>query len=328
MELVYLHFTDKNIVKKGLVVAIIFLFVAVSFQPVFAINQKSKDEIINNISDNGKKLEYIIEITKENKVIRYSVFLTEKQANDLDILIDSIHSKLNNSKSNDDTINIFYDSVDSFNGLGVFPDNISINEIKQLVTGENRDLDKIRFKKEMGDGFENRFCFVSSYTTNTFTFGPIILSAFLTIVPLLAYGQFLDFLVENFHITKFKLLTMLLWVPAYILLTPLVCSFLSFYSIEPYSIGSLITYGYHVPNFWYPEYSYDVPSYGWISTHGLNGNKSYNGDFFGIFSIPLIFVTLYTGIAGFTGISIRKPDGYIFRQGFALHVKINSNSGV
>jgi hypothetical protein len=98
---------QKNIVKKGLAVAVIFLFMIVSFQPVFAINSKSKDEIIENKSNNENKLEYIIEITKENKVISYSVFLTEEEANDLDILIESIHSKLDNSKSNEDKAQIF-----------------------------------------------------------------------------------------------------------------------------------------------------------------------------------------------------------------------------
>jgi hypothetical protein len=98
---------QKNIVKKGLAVAVIFLFIIVSFQPVFAINSKSKDEIIENKSNNENKLEYIIEITKENKVISYSVFLTEEEANDLDILIESIHSKLDNSKSNEDKAQIF-----------------------------------------------------------------------------------------------------------------------------------------------------------------------------------------------------------------------------
>ena len=67
-----------------------------------------KDEIVDNKSNNENKLEYVIEIAKENKIIKYSVFLTEKQANDLDNLINSIYSKLNNSKSSDNTKNIFY----------------------------------------------------------------------------------------------------------------------------------------------------------------------------------------------------------------------------
>ena len=314
---------QKNIVKKGLVVAVIFLFIAVSFQPVFAINLKSNDELIDNKSVNENKLEYIIEVVKENKVIRYSIFLNEKEANDLDILIEGIHSKLDNSKSNDNTINIFNDAVDSFNGLGIFPENISIKEIKQLVTGENRSLDKIRFKEEMGDGFEDRFCHVASNTTNTFTFGPIILSAFLTIIPLMAYNSFLNSLDDYFHLSRFKILCWFLSIPSFILITPLICSYLSFTSMEPYSIGSLITFGYYVPDFVPDFLDYSVSSYGWISTHGLNGNKSYNGDFYGVFSIPLIIATLYIGIAGFTGISVRKPDKNVFRLGFGLHVKID-----
>ena len=317
--------------KKGLALAIIVLFIGVSYQPVFAINPKSKDETIDNNYNNENEYEYIIEITKENKVITYSVFLTEEQANDLDILIDSMHSKLNNSKSNDNTINIFYDAVDSFNNLGIFPDNISINEIKQLVTGENRDLDKIRFKEEMGNGFENRLCFVSSYTTNGYfldslNLGPIILVALLAFIPLAAYASFMDFLELTFNLSKFKLLTMLFMIPWCILITPLILSVLSIFSFEPVSIGSLITYGRYVPQILEPQYQEYFPSYGWIYTCGLNGMKSYSGYFYGmLIKIPAIFMLFYSGIVGFTGISIRKPDKSVFRLGFGLHVKIDVN---
>jgi hypothetical protein len=220
----------------------------------------------------------------------------------------------------------FYDAVDSFNGLGIFPDNISINEVKQLVTGENRVLDKIRFKSDIGDGFENRLCLVSSYSTITFSFGPIILSALLSFIPLVAYVIFFDYLDENFNITRFKLLTFLLTIPWCILFAPLLFSFLSFTSMEPCSIGSLITFGYYEPNLW-PGYHYQeyFPSYGWISTIGLNGIKSFNGDFYGrLIKIPAIFWTFYSGIVGFTGISIRKIHPYsCYRLGFALHVKVD-----
>ena len=130
---------------KTLAICIIVLFISVSFQPVFANNIKSNDEKIEYKSDNEGKLEYIIEIIREDEIIQRSVLLTKEKANDLDLLIESIHSKLDNSKSNEDTVQIYYDSVDSFYDLGVFLDTISKNEIKQLVTGENREFDKIRF---------------------------------------------------------------------------------------------------------------------------------------------------------------------------------------
>jgi len=317
----------KEWLVKTLALCIVVLFIGISFQPVFAINSKSKDEIIENKSNNENKLEYIIEITKENKVISYSVFLTEKEANDLDILIKSIHSKLNNSKSNVDTINIFYDAVDSFNGLGVFPDNISINEVKQLVIGENRNLDKIRFKNEMGDGFKNRLCLVACDTTNTLSIGPIVLLTALVFIPFFAYELF--FGTISYNLSKFKILTMLMLVPlillGYILLSLVVCSYLSITSVQPVSIGSLITFGYFEPAIFYPSYDKYCPSNGWIFTLGLNGTKSYNGSFFGqLFKIPAIYWYFYNGITGFTGISIRKPNHSIFRLGFGLQVNVGS----
>jgi len=322
---------QKNIVKKGLVIAIIFLFIAVSFQPVFAIINKSNEESIINNSVNNDKNEYIIEIVKEDEIIRHSVFLTEEEEYELETLISSVKSELNNSKSTENTDQIFYDAVDSFNSLGIFPENVSISEIKQLVTGENRNLDKIRFKEEMGDGFENRLCFVSSYTKDGYfldslNLGPIILVAFLAFFPLVAYASFISFLELNFNLSRFKLLTMLFMIPWCILITPLILSVLSIFSFQPVSIGSLITYGRYEPNILEPQYQEYFPSYGWISTIGLNGIKSYSGYFYGmLIKIPTPFILFYSGIVGFTGISIRKPDKSVFRLGFGLHVKIDIN---
>ena len=80
---------NNHLLKKSLVCAVILLFIAVSFQPIIAEKTVSAEK--ESDYNNENKYEYIIEITKENKVISYSVFLTETQANDLDILIDSIH---------------------------------------------------------------------------------------------------------------------------------------------------------------------------------------------------------------------------------------------
>ena len=306
--------------SKGLVIAVILLFIGVSFQPVFANEPTEKVTDYKTVDD--EKIEYIIEIIKTNKVIENKVYLTQQQADELEILIENIRADLNNSETQEKTKEIYNNAVNSFNNLGLFPENISINEIKQLVTGENRNLDKIRFKKEMGDGFENRFCFVACDTTYTVSLGPIILLPVLAFIPLFAYSIFLEFL-RSINISKFKTLYTLFMIPYYLLLilfsTFAYLSVLCIGSEQPISIGSLITFGCS-------GFYDDEPSNGWIFTFGLNGIKSYNGDFYGqLFGIFLLVVMLYTGIIGFTGISIRKSNVIsAFRLGFGLHVKIGS----
>lgn len=318
----------KDCLIKTLTLGIVVLFISVSIQPVFAVNLKYNDEYIND-----SKIEYIIEIVREDEVIEHTVFLTKEEANDLDILIEDIRFKLDNSESTESTYQIFYDAVDSFYSLGVFSENISINEIKDLITGKNRDINNIHFKKEINDGFENRFCFVVCNTTNTLSFGPITLLNILAFIPFAIYASFFDNLEHNFNLSRFKLLTKLFMIPYYLLyisfLSLTVCSYLSVTSRQPVSIGSLISFGYcqHSMYPWgYDEY---YSSNGWIYTLGLNGKKSYNGDFYGGLSkIWAIFWDYYNGITGFTGISIIKPDNSIFRLGFGLQVNIDNKYAV
>jgi hypothetical protein len=63
---------QKNIVKKGLVIAVIFLFIAVSFQPVFASDTISSEKA----SDLKKLLETVIDIAN-NKEIQRSILKSQ-----------------------------------------------------------------------------------------------------------------------------------------------------------------------------------------------------------------------------------------------------------
>lgn len=323
----------KKWLVKTIALNIVVLFVSVSFQPVFAVDIKQTNERLNESPlCNDETVEYVIQIFKTQKIIEYTIYLSQKQANDLEKFIDGLHSQLDTFKSTEKTIEVFYDAVDSFHDLGIFPDNISINEIKQLITGENRDLDKIRFKSETDDGFENRLCLVACNTSVTLSLGPIVLLNILAAIPVAAYVAFLNKLEYNFNLSKFKILKMLFLIPYYLLYIPFlsltICSYLSVSNKQPISIGSLITFGYcqHGLDPWsYDEY---YPSNGWIFTLGLNGKKNYTGDFYGrLLTLYAIFWDFYNGITGFTGISIRKPDNSVFRLGFALRVNVGSNYG-
>ena len=227
---------DKSI-KKGLVITVIFLFICVSFQPVFAVDIKpSNKTVIESLSGNDEKVEYVIQIIKTNKIIENKVYLTRQQADDLENLIDDIRADLNGSKSSEDTNRIFYDAVDSFNGLGIFPDNISINEIKQLVTGENRDLDKIRFKSEMDEGFKNSMCHVSGETTNTYFVGPALLLFGLMIVSwfgIVTLLGILDSFFGNFTLINLTLYTLFFLADIFCIGLPFLL--LPFYSVSPVS---------------------------------------------------------------------------------------------
>jgi len=320
---------NKNLLIKTLAVGVIFLFIAVGFQPAFAINIDSVNKIgIENGTACNDKSEYIIQIVQTDEIIEHTVYLTEEEANDLENLIDSIKSDFNSAETEEEINQIYLDSAISFKDLGLLPEDVSVDEVKQIMTGEDRDLENIRFKNEMGEGIENRLCFVTSDTTLTYTFGPMLLTAVIGYIPLVVYGLFVILISQFIDPSQYELLNLLLNVSAYfvfgILAASIILSLLSLDNRFPVSIGSIITFGRYYQEF--PnEPRYYYPSEGSISTFGLNGIKSLNKNFYGSIYPIGINSGAYIGIVGFTGINIIKLDSNVFRLGFALHVKVNTS---
>ena len=311
--------------KKGLTLAIIILFIGVSFQPVFAHDIKQTEEtVIESTSGIDEKVEYVIQIVKTNKIIEHKVYLTQQQANELENLIEGIRFDLNNSDSIEETTEIYNDAINSFNNLDLFPEDITLDEIKQLVFGETQKLYSIKFKKEIRAGFENRFCLVAGKTSSTFFSGPT----------LLLFGSLyilFEYLSANF--SNFKLLSLFFHILGFISLiisVPLMELFMIesyIYSIIPVSIGSIVTFGIRT---WSPGYHvYYYPAYGWIHTNGKNGVKNYSGWFYGqifTFDSGFTWTAYYIGIVGFTGIRIFSfsVDDINYYLGFALKVHVGT----
>jgi len=277
----------KEWLVKTLALCIVVLFIGISFQPVFAIEPS---EVTNSKTVDDEKIEYTIQIIKTNKVIENKVYLTQQQADELENLIENIRADLNNSETQEETKEIYNNAVNSFNNLGLFPENITIDEIKQLVYGETQNLHSIKFREDTREGFENRFCHVSGQTSETF-----FLSLFLNIASLIK-GYLLIFIFR------------LSWI----------------FNIRILSIGYLGNI-WVWPNTKYVEY---YPAHGWIYTNGKNGVKNYSGYFYGnlVDVHPGYGRTYYPGISGFTGITIHRkniPGVYYF--GYALKVAITTS---
>ena len=282
---------EKHLIKKGLVFAVIILFIGVSFQPIIADDIKPSDEIlIESKSGNDDKVEYVVQIIRTNKVIEHKIYLTQQQADDLENLIDNIRSDLNNSESIEETTKIYNDAINSFDNLGLFPKNITVDEIKQLVFGETQNLNLIKFRRGQRNGFENSLCYVIGRTSDTF-----FISLFLNFASLIK--GFLLIFVFRFN-----------WI----------------FNIRILSNGYL-GYTWGEPN---SKVIYYYPVDGWIYTNGINGVKNYSGSFYGnLYDISsgMGWVN-YPGISGFTGICIHKkyPKG-AFYIGFALKVSISTS---
>ena len=318
---------QKSIIKKSLVCLVFLLFIGIGIQPAFALE-------INSFNDNesgiNNKTKYIIEIIREDEIVEQSVFLNELEADELDTIIEKIRIDLDFFNSFEKTIQIYYNAVDSFSKLGIFPKEISTNEIKELSTGENRELDKIRFRSKMENGLENRFCLVSGSSSETNSFGPIVLGTFFFLIPAIFIASFISSFVNRFNLSERIigrilniLIEIFIGIPVEFLL------YLSVMSVccrQPLSIGSFLTFGSTYIGIYPWEDPVHYSSDGWIHTIGLNGIQNYSGEFYGqLNKIWVLFSTYYSGVVGFTGINIRKDESTeVFYLGFGLNVKIES----
>jgi len=305
---------EKNIVKKELVVTVVFLFIAVSFQPVFADYIKPTDKtLIESKSDSDEKVEYVIQIVKTNKVIENKIYLTQQQANELENLIENIRFDLNNSESIEETSEIYNDTIVSINGLGLLPEDMTVEEAQRLVTGCEQNpkivklLEKLYNKhKRSLDANENKLCLISGKTDGTYFLGPgyFLIDSLWWLAP----SDLRDFILFFLAIP---------WI--------------IFNYINPFAIVNLVGFGgiseYYTPDGSGPYYK-PFSASGWISTFGKNGKIEWTGNFYGhlpISSLPALFAEYHAGVFGFTGLKISsEPSGYFF-LGSSLWVKIDYN---
>ena len=314
---------QNNIFRKGLVVGIILLFIGISIAPGVTSIEFSKDK---NSKDN-ELVEITLQLCKTDGVEDHKMYITQKQNEQLEVLIKSFKANLNNAETREETIEIYNDMVVSIDELGILPENINCEEVQELVTGENSICNPEKIKsikhfntayeklknKNLGlDENENIFCLTAGVTTNTGIVGlGTILGSFRLFIMAFFYeylnpflpGDLIDFIY--FLRSEFWFFTTL------------------FSYLLPLKLGGFMIYG-NILNVGPGVTSYN-PANGWVYTLGLNGIKTWDGPIYGdIFNIPLGPFEYYFGAIGFTGIKI-LPFGSGFYLGSALRVNLGSS---
>jgi len=226
---------------------------------------------------------------------KHTIQLTQQEADEVEQLFVDIEQKLSEAETREEAEIIFKETVVELDRFGLLG-GMSVEQAQSLVTGKEHNpvvvkLFEIFYKRnheKIGNN-TNILCLIAGITDYTWFIGPIMWS----------------FLILLFKINSEVL---------YFILLSLFLSYSIFLTIFPMAFG----YNIYVGN------DDTHPAYGWLSTIGLNGKKSWNGPFIGnITRLKLIEWLEGLGVVGFTGIKIYFQPGQIgFYFGSALWVKI------
>lgn len=303
----------KEFSRKGLVFAVILLFLGVCIKPAIAND-------ISIESDYSELEEIVIQFYESDKTYIHKVMLTQEQLIELENIIYDFKNQLGSVDDTVDTETIYKNVIVSFEEFGLLPDDISIDYAQRIVTGKEQNIMIIKAleklynnKHKVLDENENLFCLISGETTKTFFTGLVPFSIHIHCILFSSRYFRFYFLLKDYNyelwewwksiFNKFSIrlvaFRMIIW---YIL-----AGILNFF---PLKIGTNIHYGGYGGYYRAPQ---EVPAEGWICTNGLLGKKNWSGSFYG-------------NVIGFTGIKIIKGFFDRYYIGTALKIRIENSS--
>ena len=170
---------QNSIVKKSLVVGIIFLFIGIGIAPSVTSIDISKNK---TVKDNLVEID--VQLFKPNGIEDHKMYITQEQNEQLDILIENFKQDIEKSESYEESVGIYKNMVVSLNKLGVLPKGMTVDEAQRLVTGRFYRFSKffsllqqfIKSAKKSniklpeqnrGDIYENLNCLLTSHATKS-----------------------------------------------------------------------------------------------------------------------------------------------------------------
>jgi hypothetical protein len=288
----------KIFIKKGLVVAVILLFIGIAFAPSINAN-------VSKASIDSELVEFTTELCGLNGAMPNTVSLSKEDAEEVEKLIDDVKRRLDNVETREETVDIFNEAVVELDKYGLLG-GLSVKQAQRLVTGgyQNRRamkvLEKLYSRNQENSDNTNLLCLITGeFDVASVCFQHLIAS----IIPLLITLTGIFFLSWNF---------LRFWINMFLCYA---------------HIGVAIGFGHNigVDNGWEKW-----PAEGWIQTNGLSGVKNWNGSVYGhltskiVMFLPMIYY--YVGCIGFTGIKVTifGVEPYYYFIGSALAVKLGS----
>jgi hypothetical protein len=297
--------------KKNFTIGLFILFIGIAVAPTinFQVVKASTDDDL-------------VEVTTQACGIKgygnATVKLTREQYQNLEQYLVDFRARLNQTSTKEEAVPIFKEAVVELDKSGLLPKGMSVEQAQRLATQINDDIPILSNLLERTahtlirpiNGSENHLCLIAGETNETWFEGPSAIFSYKLLL--------LSALFYNGPITQ---MLFMLAFAGFLLLT-------AFSARNPvavmYRVGFGGLYSEHESIPW------EFYASGWISTVGLNGRKTWQGEMQGALPIegtriPAMssYTEYYTGAVGFTGIKTSSFGGTTFYLGSALWVKID-----
>jgi len=311
----------NNSIKKGVVVAVILLFIGLAFAPSINAN-------ISKSSIDSELVEFTTEICGLNGG-KHTVQLTNEEADKLEQLFDVIKKKLDEVETREQSVEILNDAIvtlDKYNLLG----GLSIEQARRLILGEFYSSFSSIYNYESNENTvnnngENFNCLIAGRSTSIRLFfgRPTVLGRISEILLSDEFLHYMDWLQITFPLFyRFVILP-----PLMLILLPTM--FIAFFipSLYDSRTNGTMTFG----NTFHIHESNDVnsPSKGWVWTDGLNGVIKWEEPVYGQIKTlygewDVMYYDYYVGAVDFKGIklSFYGLSKYTYYVGYASHVAL------
>lgn len=250
---------------------------------------------VNKTTARNDLVEFTTDIYGINGVESQTVKLTKQQTNEIEHIFDSIKAQVDNAQSREKIIKIFSQGIEELNKYGLLPKGINVKQAERLICGPVFQYSiKNLFTNNLGN---HHIC--NDTNTNCLFVANLNESRYLrnhvSLIVLFLFYFDSDILQKYF----------------------------------PFALGGTLFFGRNVTR---GDFVFEHPSYGWITTIGVNGKKNWSGPFYGNISFngytnDVETVILYSGVTNFIGLKLRysKEGGKQFYLGFASQVAICSS---
>jgi hypothetical protein len=295
--------------RKQIPLSIIFLFIGVSLAPAITAN-------IETIPKSKELVDVTIDFYGLDETNSQTISFTREQATELEKLLRNLQVRLDTAESNEETIAIFQDTINSLDILELLGD-LSVDEAQRLILGQWYIYRLFQMLGKISDRQSctierNIPCLVSGECTEV-QFVGLVGSIAVHIRQLMV---FLDRKIDYFHSEPIFLLI-------YAFAEGIELSSIVLNKLLPLQKGSYISFGCSTTDMGLRDHYY--PSKGWICISGLAGIQMINGSFYGAFFSTgdiMEMKAISVGASGFVGLKIKINDKCFF-IGTALRVEVS-----